>query len=68
MIPQSISFVFFLMSSVLSCAVFMGGYIMQSMQPNNKWFYVVYVAGCVLAVLAGVFIHQSGFFIQVGFK
>ena len=61
MIPQSISFIFFLMASVLSPMVFLGGYFMQHLQPNNKWFYVVYVAASALAVLAGVFLYLSGF-------
>lgn len=61
MIPQSISFVFFLMAAVLSCLVFMSGYVMQHMQPNNKWFYVVYVAASALGVLALVFFCQLDF-------
>lgn len=65
MIPQSINFIFFLIASVLSCLMFMGGYVMQSMQPNNKWFYGLYVAGCVLTVLAGVFFYQSGLMSQL---
>jgi len=65
MTPQSISFIFFLIAAVLSCMMFMGGYIMQSMQPNNKWFYGLYVAGCVLTVLAGVFFYQSGLMSQL---
>jgi len=65
MIPQSISLVFFMLASVLSCLVFMGGYVMQSMQPNNKWFYGVYVADCVLAVLACVFFYQTGLMSQL---
>tara|TARA_R100000541_G_scaffold30953_2_gene39868 strand:+ start:16217 stop:16369 length:153 start_codon:yes stop_codon:yes gene_type:complete len=50
--------------------MFMGGYLMQGMQPNNKWFYGVYAAGCVLTALAGVFLHQSGFYLtmEIGFK
>ena len=65
MIPQSISFTFFLLSSALSCAVFMGGYVMQHMQPNNKWFYGVYMAAVVLAVLAVVFFYQTGLMSQL---
>jgi len=65
MIPQSISFLFFMLASVFSCMVFMGGYVMQHMQPNNKWFYAVYVAGCVLAVLAAVFFYQTGLMSQL---
>lgn len=65
MIPQSISFIFFLIASVLSCAVFMGGYVMQHMQPNNKWFYGVYMAAGALAVLAGVFFYQTGLMSQL---
>ena len=68
MIPQSISFIFFLIASVLSCLVFMGGYWMQHMQPNDKFRYVAYVVAGVLAVFSVLFLNQSGFFIQVGFK
>ncbi len=66
MIPQSISFIFFLLSSVLSCLVFMGGYVMQHMQPNNKWRYGVYMAACALAVLACVLYYQSGLTVELG--
>ena len=66
MIPQSISFIFFLIASVLSCLVFMGGYVMQHMQPNNKWRYAVYIASGVLAALAGVFYYQTGLTIELG--
>tara|TARA_R110002096_G_scaffold228856_1_gene418350 strand:+ start:432 stop:665 length:234 start_codon:yes stop_codon:yes gene_type:complete len=54
------------MASVLSCAVFMGGYVMQHMQPNNKWRYAVYIASVVLAVLAGVFYYQTGLTFELG--
>lgn len=65
MIPQSINFIFFLIASVLSCLVFMGGYVMQHMQPNNKWRYAAYIASGVLAVLAGVFYYQTGLMSQL---
>ena len=65
MIPQSISFIFFLLASVLSCLVFMSGYVMQHMQPNNKWRYAAYAASGVLAAFAAVFYYQSGLMSQL---
>jgi hypothetical protein len=44
----------------------MGGYVMQHMQPNNKWRYVVYIASAALAILAGVFYLQTGLTMGLG--
>jgi len=68
MIPQSISLIFFLVASAFSVGLIVVSVWPKALQPNSKRHVFIMFVSCVLVALAGVFLHQSGFFIQVGFK
>jgi len=70
MIPQSISLIFFLVASAFSVGLIVVSVWVKALQPNSKRHVFIMLVSCVLAALAGVFLHQSGFYInlEIGFK
>jgi len=70
MIPQSISLIFFFIAAGFSSGLMITSIWTKSMQPNGKCHIFIMLVSFALAVLAGVFLHQSGFYInlEIGFK
>lgn len=70
MIPQSISFIFFLLASAFSVGLIVVSVWTKALQPNSKCHVFIMLVSFALAALAGVFLHQSGFYltVEIGFK